>query len=851
MRELYTLPYNAVGFLMKLVRIPPWLEGLAQDAWYAVRTLRRRPGFTASVILILALGAGLVTAVFSVGYSAFLRPWPVPDPNSVVIVYARPASPAEDFARFSIAEFRYLEDRTRTFLHLALSNGSGGRPATYQGAPVGDVRPLFVSRGYLDVMRTRLIAGRGFRTDEHDYTSPAGVAVIGRGLWRRVFASDPAIVGQPVVLGKQPFTIIGVADAVGFESRGNDYDMIVPLAAQALAGTEASRRQFTDPRSGNSNAVLVGRLVAGIPESQAAAELTTLSRQFREAEQLTLNDISLSSTRLLSQINAFIRLGLPGVDIAKARWQTAVIAFVALLLVHVLACANAGNLLLARGLARRRELAIRQALGAGRGRLVRQLLVEAVCLSAAAGVLAILTAYLVPPLVGRSLTGFSGGDYALEAPVLGFCIALSVFTALIAGLAPALRSTARSAGPLVTTNLTAPPHAMRLRRVLLATQVALATALLAGAGLLTRAVSHAAAADPGFAINELQVMEVRLPLPFSNTPSAFFRDLQRVLSASGAPPIAFSDRPPLTGQYVSSFVRRPDTSERPTNLRRQDVSASYFEVTGLALLEGRPPSANRPPEVWIDGRPTRRPWADGPAEVVISARAARELWPDGSSPLGKPLHHLGGSGFEVITVVGVAADAGAHSMTEFEPAIYWHTSFGQTSLLVRDRSRAIVERVRGLANGLVPGTTVSSRALSDRIEPSLAPAIAASRMAWGISAVGLLLAIIGAFGVFAYAVEERRREIGIRLALGASPADVVGTLWRMAQRSMLIGLAAGLILALGGAQVWRRFLLGLSPFDPIAYGQIAAVLLLAAAIATWIPARRATRVDPAVTLRNE
>jgi predicted permease len=628
--------------------------------------------------------------------------------------------------------------------------------------------------------------------------------------------------------------------------------MIVPLAAQALAGTEASRRQFTDPRSGNSNAALVGRLAAGIPEGQAAAELTTLSRQFREAEQLTLIDISLSSTRLLSQIGAFIRLGLPGVDIAKARWQTAVIAFVALLLVHVLACANAGNLLLARGLARRRELAIRQALGAGRGRLVRQLLVDAVCLSAAAGALAILTAYLVPPLVGRSLTGFSGGDYALEAPVLGFCIALSVFTALIAGLAPALRSTARSAGPLVTTNLTAPPHAMRLRRVLLATQVALATALLAGAGLLTRAVSHAAAADPGFAINELQVIEVRLPLPFStNRNIAFFRDLQGALSASGASPIAFSDRPPLTDQYLSSFVRRPDTSERPSNLRRQDVSASYFEVTGLTLLEGRPPSANRPPEVWIDGRPTRRPWADGPAEVVISARAARELWPDGSSPLGRTLHHLGGMGFEVITVVGVAADAGAHSMTEFEPAIYWHTSFVQTSLLVRDRSPAIVERVRGLANGLAPGTTVSSRALSDRIKPSLAPAIAASRMAWGISAVGLLLAIIGAFGVFAYAVEERRREIGIRLALGASPADVVGTLWRTAQRSMLIGLAAGLILALGGAQVWRRFLLGLSPFDPIAYGQIAAVLLLAAAIATWIPARRATRVDPAVTLRNE
>ena len=834
------------------VRILAWLEGLARDAWYAIRALGRRPGFTASVVLILALGAGLVTAVFSVGYSAFLRPWPVPDPNAVVIVHARPATPAESFARFSIAEFRYLENRARTFLHLALAEGANGRPITYQGASVGDGRPLFVSRGYLDVMRTPFIAGRGFLADEQDYTRPTGVAVIGRALWRRAFASDPAIVGQPVVLGKQAFTIVGIADALRFENQGNDYDLIVPLASQALDGTEATRRRFTDPRSASSRTAMTGRLAAGVADSQGAAELTTLSRQFREAEQLAPIDISLSSTRLLSQLHAFMRLGLPGADLAMARWQTAVIAFVALFLVHVLACANAGNLLFARGLARRRELAIRQALGAGRGRLVRQLLVEAVCLSAAAGVLAVATAYFIPPLVGRLLTGFSGGDYALVAPILGFCIALSVLTALVAGLPPALRSTSQSAGPLVGTNLTPPLHSMRLRRVLLATQVALATALLAGAGLMTRAVSHAAAADPGFAINDLQVIDVRLPLPFNIARNrAFFRDLQSAFSASGASPIACSDRPPLTDSYVSSFVRRPDTSQRPTSLRRQDVCQSYFAVTGLRLIEGRAPSATRPPEIFVNGRLTRAPGADGPPEVVLSARAARDLWPDGASPLGKTLHHVTGTDPEVVTVVGVAEDAAVHSMTELEPAIYWHTTLVQTSLLVRDLSPAAVERVRGLANGLVPGTTVSSRLLRDRIRPSLAPAIVASRVAWGISAVGLLLATIGAFAVFAYAVEERRREIGIRMALGAGSAQIVRVLWSTAQRSMLIGLGAGLILAAGSAQVLRRFLLGLSPFDPLAYGQIAAVLLLAAAIATWVPARRAARVDPAVTLRND
>jgi hypothetical protein len=346
---------------------------------------------------------------------------------------------------------------------------------------------------------------------------------------------------------------------------------------------------------------------------------------------------------------------------------------------------------------------------------------------------------------------------------------------------------------------------------------------------------------------------LRLPSPFNiarNT--AFFRDLMRAHSATAASPIACSDRPPLTDAYVHSFVRRPDTSERPTSLRRQDVCENYFDVTGVRLIEGRAPSANRPPEVLIGGRLTRAPGADGPPEVVLSARAARDLWPDGTSPLGKTLHHVGGSDVEeVVTVVGVAADAAVHSMTELEPAIYWHTTFVQTSLLVRDLSPASVERVRGLANGLLPGTTVSSRPLSDRIRPSLASAIGASRVAWGISAVGLLLATVGAFAVFAYAVEERRREIGIRMALGARSAHVVRMLWSTAQRSMLIGLAVGLILALGGAQMLRRFLLGLSPFDPIAYAQIAAVLLVAATIATWIPARRATRVDPAVALRSD
>jgi len=281
-------------------------------------------------------------------------------------------------------------------------------------------------------------------------------------------------------------------------------------------------------------------------------------------------------------------------------------------------------------------------------------------------------------------------------------------------------------------------------------------------------------------------------------------------------------------------VRRMDEpSARARPFRRVDVSENYFEVMGIPLVAGRAPNPRTPDE------------------AVISVSAARELWPGGESPIGQSLRHAWfGRDFNILTVVGVAQDVAMNSMVEREPAVYMSVTYA-TTLLVRDLSPAAVARVQASANALAPGVTVTSHPLSDHIRQSLAASIAGSRVAWGVSALGLLLATIGAFGVFAYAVEERRREIGIRLALGASRADVVGAVWSTAQRAILAGLMVGLALAMGGAQLLRRFLHGLSPFDPIAYLQITVILLAAAALATWIPARRAARVDPAVTLRTD
>ena len=808
----------------RAVWIAPWLESLWQDVRYAARSARRRPGFSAAVILILALGSGLVATVFSLAYGAFLRPWPIPDPNSVVVLHSRPATANGDFPAISIAEFMYLDGRARSFQQMAFVDRGTQTPTMYHGAEVGQLRPLHVSRGYLDLIRSRFVAGRGFTADEHDYVQPKAVAVLGRNAWRRIFGADPSVVGETIQLGKQTFTIVGVASTASFvDVFSYDFDVAIPLAAQALGGTADERSRFTDPKQRRPTTTIAGRLASGVTVAQALAELTTLSGQFRDAPQLPPIHVRHVTTR---------RVSLPS---GRAEWPATKVAFLGLLLMHLLACANAGNLLLARGMTRQRELAIRQALGAGRRRIVRQLLVETVAFCVVAGVLTLVIVWLVPPLIAHPLPIFDAGEYTVGPPVLAFCLALTVLTALATGLAPAIRSTGAWFGIGSSTTQGPPPRALKLRRALLAAQVAFATALLVGAGLLGRAVEHASATDPGFPIHEIAVIELKPPRVSGKLLRPFRRDLERALAAPGLPPIGFITEAPLSariGTVVGPVRLMDEPSGKARILRRMDVSENYFEAMGIRLVAGRGPSASE--------------------EAVVSVGAARQLWPGGENPLGQQLRHgWMGNEFEILTVVGVAPDVATISTVDREASLYKAADGWGLNLLVRDLTPAAVERVRAAATALLPGTTVTSHPLSDHIRESLAASITSSRVAWGISALGLLLATIGAFGVFAYAVEERKREIGIRMALGARRADVIGTVWTMAQRALLIGLALGLAMAVGAAQLLRRFLFGLSPFDPMAYLQIAVVLTIAAVLATWIPARRAARVDPAVTLRTD
>jgi predicted permease len=805
----------------RAIWIAPWLESLWQDARYALRGLRRQPGLAAAVVLILAVGSGLVTVLFAFAYGMYLRPWPVRDPESVAIVRIRPSTERRDFDSLSIAEFRYLEAHARTVDAIALTERYTTVPVTFRGVRTGGAALLCVSRGYFNLVGMPMIAGRDFSVDEHDYQSQAPVVVLSRALWRRQFGSDLSVVGQPMQLGPSVVTIVGVSSMESFvEVTGARYDVALPLAARAIGRGKPDPTVFTDPRRQPSLFTMMARMPSGAENQQTAAELATLSRQFRDANGLPPVAFNFFNTRPVSRTNV------------ADSWRVTQLGLLALVLVQLLACANVGNLLLARGLARRREMAIRQALGAGRRRLVRQLLIESALLSAIAGALALALAYLVPSLILQLDDSQRPEAFAPGAVMFLFCFGLTVWTTIICGLAPALRVTSRSVTVAFTESLS--PKGLRLRRLLLSTQIALATVLLVAAGLLTRAVAHASHADPGFLIHDLQAIEVRVTgsqsLPRN---AALLKQIRSELQAAGASQFAFADDPPLSNSRLVLPVRHPHTPDGPVDtFRRQGVSPNYFEVVGVALLAGRPPGQ--------------------PREIVVSQTAARSLWPDGSSPISRRL--LEGSdrrSLTELTVVGVAEDVSTDSMTELEASIYVNSSYERSTILVRDLTPAAAEPIRRLAAAIDPEARVRTYPLSDNIRATLTRARIGGQFAWGVAALGLLLSTIGAFGVFACAVEERRREIGIRMALGARRVHVTRAVWRMTQGSMAIGLGAGLVLAVAGAQLLRSFLHGLSPFDPIAYLQIAAILFGAAALATWIPARRAARVDPAVTLRTD
>jgi predicted permease len=690
--------------------------------------------------------------------------------------------------------------------------------------------------------------GRGFTPDEEDYRAPKGVAVISHRFWQERFGANPAVVGRTVRVGRQPIMIVGVA-ATAFEDphRSLGAELWMPIPAQALVGGptfDASR--FADPRRDEVR-LLGGRLTPGVTRHAAAAELGNLSRHFRDSVSLPHAQIAVIDTRPVT--------GWPPGSVRRVLPVQALIVL-AVVVVLLVACANAGNLLLTRAMSRRRDIAIRLSLGASRARIVRQLLLEAALLSTAAGVLGLGLAFLAPRLMlglgfGYGADGFgriatpasvTSSVFAPDAVVYWAALLLVTLTTAAAGLGPALQAARCNISAIAGERHGATSPGGRSRIGLMAVQVALATVLVVGAGVLTRAIAEAATLNPGFAVGDVWTVSVKPDIPptsMATSGRAFFLALRDALGESDLNPVAFADEPPFWDQNLVMMVRRTDDSSgQVQQVLMRRVSRKYFAVLGIPVVTGHIPE---------DDTESR--------ELVLNETAARTLWP-GVDPIGRNLlSAVSRTEFEHFRVAAIVRDVPVRSMSEIEAVIYrmpeWMPDAGTITVFVRRAAPGAGERVRAVAASLAPRVTVSERPLVDYVRGSLETAVLASRVSWAIGAVALVLAMAGAFGVLAYFVEERRREIGIRMALGARPREAAAPIVRTAARAIGTGVVAGFLLAALAVPLLGRFLYGLNPFDPVAYAGVAGILALAAALATWIPVRRAMAVDPTTLLRSE
>jgi predicted permease len=664
--------------------------------------------------------------------------------------------------------------------------------------------------------------GRGIVASDDLWGAPNPVGVLSHGLWQSLFAGDPSIVGRTIRVGVDRVAVT----VVGISRRG--FAGIVPGADDGagigLYVPHALIDQVDGP-PGEANAVerlvgVAGRLAPGVSRRTAAAELNVLDRQFRTSVALEGNGLVLAGTRTIGQpgrMNEFVPI-FAGFGAA-------------LLLVLLLACANVGNLQLARTLARRREIAVRLSLGASRGRVVRQLLAEAVCLSLAASWIGFGLAWIVPDLV-LSLAG-EGLPMSRDATVLTFAIGLGLLTMILFAVTPALQATRPMQALVIHTHRGIDPQGRRLRSLLLATQVALSLTLLIGASLLTRGLAYVRTADLGFDVHGTAYAQLSVPLEVPRPErAAIVQRVEAALRASGLWPVGRAgNQPPLSDQPFIVRVRRTDeaavwnrwTFDRP-------LSAASFEVLGLSFVTGHPAS-------------------DDPAarQAVINQTLARMLFGD-QRAVGRTVL----ADDEPYTVTGVVRDSYFTTPAAIAPLL--HRAPGPSSfwfLLFKTDRPNMAERLRTIVTGVDSRLEVRISPVAANIEEAIEERRTAAGFAWAIGVLGLTLATVGVFGIFAYGVEERRREIGVRLALGARSRDIVRAMLATNRWSVGAGLAAGLLMSVGGGFILRSYLFGLSPLDPAAYLIVSLLLALAGGLATVVPSRRALAVDPAVTLKAE
>ena len=829
------------------------MGGLSHDLRHALRMARLHPGFSALVIATMALGIGLNSAVFSLVDALLLRPPAVAAPERLVHVYSSVPGDFLSHLPMAFPDYETLRDRARSFVGLAayawyplaLERGDGSEL----------VMAEIVTGNYFATLGVAPALGRAFGEAEDRPGAPSPVAVLSHDGWRRHFAGASDIVGRELRLNGRAFTVVGVT-APGFRSLipGFAPDLWLPIHAGAALPTGITM-DFGGQTPGVERTAdrqsrwvwVTGRLQPDASVEHADAEVGVLASRLGREFPAT------NAKRAFSAVRARdVRL-LPGVD--RAVWSSALLVMGVFGLGLLLASVNVASLFLARALGRRREIATRLAIGAGRGRLVRQLFLEGLPLAVAGGGLGLLLARTSNSWLGRvTLPQPAAVNWpldlvlapALDLRVLGFALAAAVLTAVVFALLPALDATRSDlAGMLREIGAGASAgSSRRLRATLVAAQVAVSVVLLAGTGVALRSLLHTTRADPGFDPAGVAVVTLSpdlLGYGGAEVEELFSRLRERVADLPGVRSAALASHLPLTGAINFGAPVAPEGRDVQTSgtwplVDFASVGPGYFETMRIPLVAGRPFAET-------DG-PT------APAVAIVNETLARRLWPD-SPALGRRLH----DGAEVI---GVARDGKYRTLGE-RPRPFLYTSLGQAprgtcTLVVRTTGdpRPLLPAIRSVVRELDPRVPVSRpRTLAEAVAGALFLPRAGAALFGLFGALGLLLAAAGIFGLVAYLASARTREIGLRLALGASPGAILRWLLRRGLAPVAAGLAAGIAAAASAAWALSDVFTGVWPIDLPAVVAAASLLALVALAAALAPARFAANLDPASALRHE
>ncbi len=820
----------------------PFLENLLYDIRYTLRQCRRDPGFAVTAVIVLALGIGASAAIFSVVNPILFRPLPYPGAERITMVWE--SRRGEKPMAVAFATFYGMRERSRSFESLAAV-----RP--WQPAMIGSGEPerlegQLVSADYFRVLGVLPALGRNFVAADDQFQGPNNV-ILSNALWQRHFAGDPQIIGRKITLDNNPYTVIGVMPA--------SFENVLAPAAELWAPLQYNPALPLDGREWGHHLQMVGRLRQGVSRQGAQSEstvvLNALAQQYAKgydnsggaSQQMQVNRVQDDLTR----------------DVKPALF--AIVGGV--LLVLLMACVNVTNLLLARGAQRRAEFAMRAALGAGRARLLQQLLTESLLLAMAGGAFGIALAKsgvrvliaLSPPDLPRL------GAIRLDGAVFFFAFAITTVVGLVVGLVPALQA-ARSdpQSRLQQSSRTTTGKQQLMRRALVISEMAIALVLLVSAGLLLRSVQRLFAAPTGFNSSHLLSMQVqdydRRPVAEADQPAFdaararfYERALQAVREIPGVQDVAFTSQLPLSGDFEgNSMYFESLPGEKAIGAYRYEVTPGYFAAMRIPLIRGR--------------LLTEDDKAGAPGAVLISDSLARRLFPN-RDPLGERVKmgpDMGHADRSWHVVVGIVGNVKQASLALEDPDAFYTTP---TQWAWVDDVQSLVVRTSGDPTVLIPAIRsaiwsvdkdqpiVRISTMDKLVAESEAQRHFALVLFEAFALVGLLLAAIGIYGVLSGSVTERTREIGVRAALGATRADILALVLRQGMKLAAIGVVIGLAGALASSRALTTLLFGVSERDPVTYAGVTATLLAVAVVACWLPARRAAQVDPAITLRAD